>query len=104
MFLNLGIGIIGLLTVVTYAIVVGGGSAGLIALHLAVNYPSIIAWLFGTAAVLSFIVMVAVLSTIGAIAKAALYYYATTGEAPANFNSQLLHAAMTPKKARRVFA
>lgn len=38
------------------------------------------------------------------ILKAALYHYATTGQAPATFNRELLHAAMTPKKARRIFA
>ncbi len=37
------------------------------------------------------------------IAKAVLYYYAATGEAPQQFDKQLLHEAFTAKKARKVF-
>lgn len=36
--------------------------------------------------------------------KAALYYYATTGESPATFDKNILRQAFTPKKAKKVFS
>lgn len=42
-------------------------------------------------------------SALEGIAKAVLYYYAATGEAPEQFDQRLLKEAFTPKKARRVF-
>ena len=36
--------------------------------------------------------------------KAALYYYATTGESPETFDKKILRQAFTPKKAKKVFS
>lgn len=55
-------------------------------------------------AVLGFFLLLAVFGALTSIAKAALYHYATTGQAPELFNQQLLQASMTQKKARRIFA
>ncbi|HVQ43694.1 MAG TPA: DUF6159 family protein [Candidatus Saccharimonadia bacterium] len=54
-------------------------------------------------AVGGFIALIAVLSVLSSIAKAALYHYATSGQAPEAFNAELLRTSMTPKKARKVF-
>ncbi|HSW78703.1 MAG TPA: DUF6159 family protein [Candidatus Babeliales bacterium] len=42
-------------------------------------------------------------SAMDGIAKAVLYYYAITGEAPEHFNKELLRQAFTPRKAKKVF-
>jgi hypothetical protein len=50
------------------------------------------------------ILTVLISSAMDGIAKAVLYYYAVTGEAPATFDKRLLQEAFTAKKARRVFS
>lgn len=47
--------------------------------------------------------MAIVLSMLDAYVKSALYYYASTGESPAHFDSQLMKQAFTQKQARKVF-
>jgi di/tricarboxylate transporter len=42
-------------------------------------------------------------SAMDGIAKAVLYYYAITGEAPEHFDKELLRQAFTPRKAKKVF-
>ena len=59
--------------------------------------------LFGLG-VIGMIALSIVFGTLSAIAKAAMYHYATTNEAPEAFNKDLLQASMTVKKARRIFA
>lgn len=102
---SFGIGLIGALTYLLYAVVFVGLLLGLGSLqhgHAAgwAVLPMFLLVLFG---ILGIIVIGLVFSALGSIAKAALYYYATTGEAPASFDARLLRATMTPKKARRVF-
>ncbi len=58
-------------------------------------------WIFG---MFGFIALIVVSSTLSSILKAAIYYYAVTGEAPAQFDRRLLQASFTAKKARKVFA
>lgn len=53
---------------------------------------------------LGLLLLILVSSAMDGIAKAVLYYYAVTGEAPAEFDRRLLHEAFTPKKARRLFS
>jgi hypothetical protein len=53
--------------------------------------------------ILGLVIISVIFSTLAAIAKAAVYHYATTGESPEMFNKQLLREAMTPKKARKIF-
>lgn len=45
-----------------------------------------------------------VFSMLASIAQAALYYYAKTGNEPAEFNAELLRSAMTPQKAKKIFS
>jgi hypothetical protein len=96
---NIGIGLIGVLAVTGYC-------AGVIVLGFighAVNLPVNVGVGLAVAAIIGFLILVLGLSAIGSIAKAALYHYATTGEAPDLFNRELLHAAVSPKKARKIF-
>lgn len=43
-------------------------------------------------------------STLSGIAKAALYYYVSTGEAPEAFDKKLMQEAFTAKRARKIFS
>lgn len=96
---NIGIGIIGFLSFLVYlligslsfALVTGGSPAS----------SSLIA--FGGIMVLGTLILMLVFSTLSSIAKAALYHYAITGEAPSDFDQVLLRNSMTPKKARKIF-
>ena len=50
-----------------------------------------------------FILVAVITSALSGIFRAALYYYATTGQAPEQFNQQLLQETFTAKKARKLF-
>jgi hypothetical protein len=78
------IGVIG--AALAYSVVGASGAVG-------------IGILFGIALLATMLVS----TTVAGIAKAALYYYAVTGEAPEQFNKELMHQAFTPKKARKLF-
>ena len=94
-----GIGLISVLLIVPYVLLGSGLAVGLAATGLT---PVAIAVLVGLL-VLGFFVIVLVTSVLGGIVKAALYHFATTGEAPESFNRELLRSALTPKKARKIF-
>ncbi len=49
------------------------------------------------------LIITLLLSVMSAFVKAAIFHYATTGQSPASFNSQLMRQAFTIKKARKVF-
>ena len=105
---NLGISLIGMLTFLAYFIVwgaLGAVFAALVSPLLASNTTvAVFAVILAGLALLGFMAIVLIFITLGSIAKAALYFYATTGQAPASFDSQLLQTAMTPKKARKIFS
>ena len=95
-----GIGIISVLSFfgfIALALVVGWFAA-------AFHAPTTVAVGLVLVGLLAFAGMTIVFGTLASIAKAALYHYATTGEAPELFNKDLLHASMSVKKARRVFS
>ena len=107
---NIGIGLVSFLAISSYAVLVfavatipfflpgsGASQAGFTVTGFVV-LPFILLALTG------FGVLIAVLTALNSIAKAALYHYAITGVAPETFNSDLLRASMTQKKARRLFA
>jgi hypothetical protein len=96
---NIGIGLIGVLAVSGYwvGVIVLGFVGSVLHLPVAVGVAG------ATIAVIGFLILALGLSALSSIAKAALYHYATTGEAPESFNRELLHAAVTPKKARKIF-
>ena len=97
---NIGISLIGLLSVVGYsslAVVIVVASA---AAHL----PIALTATLGVLAVMGLIAITVILAALGAIAKAALYHYAVTGAAPQMFDAELLRASITYKKARKIFS
>ncbi len=53
--------------------------------------------------VIGLVIVLLITSILSAIAQAALFYYASTGEEPVAFNKELLQSAMTPRKARKIF-
>jgi hypothetical protein len=65
------------------------------------------AWYFVALGVIGFIGLFAgilIFNMMAAFAKAAVYYYATTGESPEMFHKDLLKQAFTPKKAKKIFS
>jgi hypothetical protein len=97
---NVSIAAVGFLTTVLYTMLSGILVAVLAAAGL-LNTASAIALL--AVGILGLIILLLVFSVLSGIVKAAVYHYATSGEAPESFNRELLHAAMTPKKASKIF-
>ncbi len=58
---------------------------------------------FSVLAILGLVAIFLVFSAMGSILQAAVYHYAVTGESPLHFDKKLIQAAMTPKKARKIF-
>ncbi len=99
---NLSVALVGIIVILTY-----GLSMGLLAIALSAGLGMGGLYLgLGLLAVsiIGIMVIALVLSTLSAITRAAVFYYATTGSAPESFDQELMRAAMTPKKARKVFA
>lgn len=64
-------------------------------------------WVLGAGfaiGLLGLVAMILIFTTIEAFAKAAIFHFATTGEAPEQFDARLMRSAFTPKKARKVFS
>lgn len=98
LIINLGIGLIAILSTFIYGML----SAGLTVLGGSVYMP--LGWVLGALALIGFFALILLFSVLSAIVRAAIYYWATTGKAPATFDKELLRASLTPKKARKVFA
>lgn len=94
------IGLISVLIIFAQVIV----TIGFVAILASVNAPGIITGLVTFALFMSFIISIFVFSVLTGYVKAALYYFAITGESPAAFNSNLMHQAFTHKKARKLFS
>jgi hypothetical protein len=95
--INVGIGLIAFLTMVSYSLVVAFVFVSL------VQIGTIVGLVFGGFALIGLLTLALVFNVISSIAKAAVFYWATTGKAPATFDKELLRVAMTHKKARKVF-
>ena len=95
---NVGIGLIAILTFIPYMLVsiFLGALAGSVWIPLGI--------VLGTLFALGFFGLILIFSVLSAIVRAAIYYWAITGKAPATFDRELLRASLTPKKARRFFA
>ncbi|MCA9331825.1 hypothetical protein KC968_02690 [Candidatus Saccharibacteria bacterium] len=98
---QIGIGIIQLFAILGwFALYVAVGATA-----FAIGGTTSMAIFIGTTVVMvvCLLIISIVFSTLSSIAKAAIFYYATTGESPEMFNKQLLREAMTPKKAKKIF-
>lgn len=96
--ISAGIGLVGFITALSYSLLVFGISlvAGVFAQPL---------FFVGLAVgVIGLIALSLVLSVLSNIAQSAIFYWATTGNAPKSFDKEILQSTMTPKKARKVFA
>lgn len=94
---------IGLIAILTYFIYISA-SLSIVVGFATLMSSAIAAAVAGSILILGFLGLVMIFTTLSAIIKAALYHLATTGEAPAVFNKRLLREAITPKKARKIFA
>ncbi|HSW79328.1 MAG TPA: DUF6159 family protein [Candidatus Saccharimonadales bacterium] len=97
---QIGIGVVGFLGILAYFAAI----AFVAIIGSVLHVPSFIGVAALILAVIGFLGLIVLLTTLSSIAKAALYYFATTGKAPETFNQELLRTAMTPKKARKIFA
>ena len=98
---SLGVGVIAAITYFVYAFTFI--VAGSVAYGVGGQANSIPFYAVSTVGVLGLVALILIFSTLGAIVKAALYQYATTGQAPGSFDRELLRTSMTPKKARKIF-
>lgn len=87
------------LVIILLELLIGGIGSGLVGLAAGVGFGIVT----GVLVLLLLLLTILVSSAMDGIAKAVLYYYAVTGEAPDQFDRRLLKEAFTPKKARRVF-
>ncbi len=99
LIVSVGISLFAMLGFILYFIVIGGIGA------LLVNTSITDGWLFAGSVVgmLGFVMMILVFTMLETFAKAAIYHYATTGEAPAHFDERMMKNAFTPRKARKLF-
>jgi hypothetical protein len=95
---SIGVGLIGLVSTLAYLIV---GIPLLIATNAVAGSDGAAG--VGFIEFLGLMALFMILNVLSAIAKTAVFYWATTGRAPANFNQELLRSALTPKKARKIF-
>lgn len=98
---------------------IASASIGIIALLVTMSYLTIslsasLLTFFGVGSVIlgiivssiffiGLIVLSLVFSMLSGYVRAAVYYYATTGQSPLSFNKQLLEQAFTVKKAKKIF-
>jgi hypothetical protein len=99
---NLGIGLIAAFSYIIYLMIAVAASALTFSLGggQAIHAPLIIV---ASLSAVGFIGLILIFTTLTSIAKAALYQYAVTGQAPGSFDKELLRSSMTPKKARKIF-
>jgi len=57
----------------------------------------------GGYAIVTFSVLVAIMSVLTGVTRAALYHYVETGKAPAQFEKDMFKSMITEKKARKIF-
>jgi ABC-type multidrug transport system fused ATPase/permease subunit len=94
---NIGITLFAFLGFAAYLLIAAG------VIYVAhVNAPAVVMPALAILTII-FIALLFYVWTLNAMIKAALYYYATTSTTPSQFNTSLLRAAMTIKKARKVF-
>jgi len=96
---SFGVGVIGLLVALGYVSI-----AILVSMLLGSGLGAGFGIAAAAVAILGFIGLMIGLSVLSAIARTAVFYWATTGEAPEKFNKELLHSSLTTKKARKIFA
>lgn len=97
---NGGIAAVGILAVVLYfllAAIIAWTAVAILGTGMGVVLPLVAVGTIGLFATLL------VLSALSAIVKAAVFYYATSGRTPEEFNTELLRASFTAQKARGVF-
>ncbi len=96
---NLGIALVAGLSTFAYLIT----SLMLVILAASVTGAAVAIGL-GVIAFIGLLLLSLVFTALSAIAKTAIYYYATTGQAPAEFDRQVLQNTITQKQARRIFS
>ena len=94
---------VGIITIISFLgyfgiVAIAFSAFGLMAL------PGIAFVALGILALIGLLVLALLFGMLEAFVKAAIYFYAVTGESPAHFNQQLLRQAFTTKKAKKVFS
>lgn len=106
--LSVGLGLVSLVSVVAYMVMIGmiGFLASIVlnatsadVLIYSISYGAI-----GFVGFIGFIGVMLLVSLLSDVVKAAIFHYATTGEAPEGFEREILRASFSVKKASKVFA
>jgi hypothetical protein len=97
---DLGIGLVSMLATLAWIALVAFG--GTLLYTAGVNVFGLT--ILGSVAVVALVAMIVVFSTLSMIATTAIYYHAVTGTVPQTFESEVLRAAITPKKAKKIFS
>lgn len=102
-----GIGLLAIISIAIYFAVGALITAGVGALLQSSGVSqSVMASAFEIGAIIAiaiFLLIMLILTVLSAIVKAAVYHYATTGQAPELFERDIVRACFTPKKAREIF-
>ncbi|MBP7760735.1 hypothetical protein KA093_02990 [Candidatus Saccharibacteria bacterium] len=96
-----GIAVVGVVAVVLYillAAIIALTTIGMLGTGMGIVLPLVAIGIIGLFAIFL------MLSVLGAIVKAAIFHYATSGRTPKAFDTELLRASFTTKKARGVFS
>lgn len=95
--ISVGVGIAGML------IGFGYSSISLLVIAGMATISTAAAAITGLITLFGLIAIVFIFSLLSAIAKTAIFYWATTGKEPAAFSKDVLRQTFTPKKARKLF-
>lgn len=105
--LNVGIGLVALLSIVTFIAVmtaIGALTAYVVSAASASNLVVGVSFgAVGVVGVIGLVAMALLFTMLSSIVKAAIYHYATTGESPEGFEKEIVRASFTPEKASKVF-
>ena len=106
--LNSSIGLVALASIVAFVVASAGigvvGGIVVNALHVSTMTTAIVGLAYGVLAIGGFVALCLLITMLSAAAKAAIYYYATTGTAPHMFEREVLQASFTKREARKVFS
>lgn len=106
--LSIGIGLVSMLSIIAFMVTMG--AAGILTASILSTTSAgtaVIGVSLGAIGLVGFVGLVGLtllFTMLSAVVKAAIFHYATTGQAPQGFEQDILRASFTPKKARGVFA
>ncbi len=106
--LSIGIGLVSMLSIVAFMVTMGTIGVLTASILNANNAGTVVTGIsigaIGFMGAVGLIGLSLLFTMLSAVVKAAIFHYATTGQAPEGFEQDILRASFTPKKARGVFS